>query len=220
MKRIFALLILACGMTVVFAQTSEQPATPVQPKGHAEAVGERESVSETAQEGAEAENLRYTGWKWANFAILAIVLGYLIKKTAPPFFRSRSEAIQRELAEAHRLRQDAETRVARIEMRMSTLADEIQQIRQEAHAEMAKERDRILKDTDQHIARLRSQAQQEIEALSKHATQDLKAQAAELAVGLAGERIRGRMSDRTDAELVHRFVRQLDAYADGREARQ
>jgi F-type H+-transporting ATPase subunit b len=220
MRRIVLFLILACGLSNIFAQQpSERPATPVQPKGHAEAVGKRESVSETAQEGAEAENLRYAGWKWANFAILAIVLGYLVKKNVPQYFRARSEEIQREISEANRLRRDAETRVARIEMRLSALHSEIQQIRQEAHAEMSKERDRILKDADQHVGRLRVQAEQEIEAISKHASQELKAQAAELAITLASDRIRGRMSERTDAGLVHKFVRQLDTYADGRGAR-
>jgi F-type H+-transporting ATPase subunit b len=215
-RRTLALLILASGMA---AFALAQGSAPVQPKGHGEAAGGHESVSEAAQEGAEAENLRYNGWKWANFAILAIVLGYLIKKTAPGFFRSRSESIQRDLTEAHRVRHDAEMRVARIEMRMAALHSEIEQIRQEAHAEMSKERERILSDTDQHMARMRSQAEQEIQALSKHATQSLKAHAAELAIGLAEERIRARLSGRTETALVNRFIRQLDGRVDGREAR-
>ena len=30
-------------------------------------------------------------WKWINFAILAAGLGYLISKTAPAYFKGRSE---------------------------------------------------------------------------------------------------------------------------------
>jgi F0F1-type ATP synthase membrane subunit b/b' len=64
---------------------------------------------------------------------------------------------------------------------------------------------------------MRAHAEQDIEALSKHAMQELKAQAADLAIALAEQRIRSRMSDRQETELVNRFTRQLDRYAAGRE---
>jgi F-type H+-transporting ATPase subunit b len=174
------------------------------------------SENKPAQESAQEENERYAGWKWANFGVLVLALGYMISKSAPQFFRARSEAIQRELAEAARMRQEAEARAARIEVRMASLDREIQHIRQEAQSEMAKERERILRDAEQHIARMRAHAEQDIEALSKRAAQRLKAEAAELAVALAEQRIRSRMSDRQEAELVYRFTRQLDRHAAAR----
>lgn len=211
MRRLLLIALFALGAAI-----AQEHATPPEPKGHGETSAQA-SESKSAEESAREENERYAGWKWANFAVLVLVLGYMISKSAPGFFRSRSETIQRELAEAAKLRQEAEARAARIEVRMASLDREIQHIRQEAQAEMAKERERIIRDAEQQMARMRAHAEQDIEALSKHAAQQLKAQAAELAIALAEQRIRSRMSDREEAELVDRFTRQLDRYAAGRE---
>ena len=56
-------------------------------------------------------------WKWANFIILAGVLGYFVYKKAGAFFRSRTETIRQGIEEADRLRRDAERRVQPVEVR-------------------------------------------------------------------------------------------------------
>lgn len=212
MKRLLLLLVL-----IFSAAVAQEPAA--QPSGHgepsAQASGEHKSVEQIAEE----ENEHYIGWKWLNFGILVLVLGYLISKSAPAFFRSRSETIQRDLEDAGRLRQEAEARAARIEVRMASLDREIQHVRQEAQSEMSKERERIVKDADQQMARMRDRAEQDIEALSKHATQQLRAQAAELAIQLAEQRIRSKMTNQQESELVNRFTSQLERYRSAVEAR-
>jgi F-type H+-transporting ATPase subunit b len=198
------------------AALAQEPAA--QPSGPSEPSAQSAGEKKTAEQTAEEENEHYIGWKWLNFAILVFVLGYLISKSAPAFFRSRSEEIQRDLAEASKLRQEAEARAARIEVRMASLDREIQHVRQEAQSEMSKERERIIKDTDQQMARMRAHAEQDIEALSKHATQQLRAQAAELAVNLAEQRIRSKMTNQQESDLVSRFTGQLERYRSTHEA--
>jgi F-type H+-transporting ATPase subunit b len=150
------------------------------------------------------------GWKWANFAILMVVLGYMGGKTLPPFFRSRTAEIQKGIAEAAALKADAERRAAAIEQRMASLHTEIEQIRMEARAEMAKEGERIRLEADQHLARMQAHSEQEIAAMTKRATQELKAYSAELAIQLAAQRIRARMSEDVQGALLRQFVQQLD----------
>jgi F-type H+-transporting ATPase subunit b len=204
-------------MVLIFSTAlAQEPAA--QPSGPGETSVQAPGEHKTAEQTAEEENEHYIGWKWLNFGILVLVLGYLIGKSAPAFFRSRSEEIQRDLAEASKLRQEAEARAARIEVRMASLDREIQHVRQDAQSEMSKERERIIKDADQQMARMRAQAEQDIEALSKHATQQLKAQAAELAVNLAEQRIRSRMTNQQESELVNRFTSQLQRYRATHEA--
>jgi F-type H+-transporting ATPase subunit b len=139
------------------------------------------------------------GWKWANFAILMVVLGYMGGKTLPPFFRSRTAEIQKGIAEAAALKADAERRAAAIEQRMASL-----------HTEMAKEGERIRLEADQHLARMQAHSEQEIAAMTKRATQELKAYSAELAIQLAAQRIRARMSEDVQGALLRQFVQQLD----------
>ena len=167
-------------------------------------------------EGASSGHATHPGlgkWKWANFAILVVALGYLAGKTAPAFFRGRTEEIQRGIAEAKRLKQEADAQAAQVEKRMARLEQEIEQIRQDSGKEMSKERERILSEAERGMARVQAQAEQEIGAISKQAALELKAYAAQLAIRLAGERIRERMNGDVEAHLVERFILQMDRQA-------
>jgi hypothetical protein len=85
-------------------------------------------------------------WKWANFAILAVGLGYLIGKNVPPLFRKQSDEIQSALAEAAKIKQEATAYAASVEARLANLQREIEQLRKTAHAEMTAESERVRRD--------------------------------------------------------------------------
>lgn len=159
--------------------------------------------------GAEHKDL--DGWKWANFAILAAALGYMLNKALPPFFKSRTAEIQKDIAEAARLKAEAEQQAAEIERRMATLGDEVAHIREEARAAAERESERLIREAEQQVARIQAQAEQEIAAMTKHATEKLKAQAAELALELAESRVRERINPAADGVLVDQFVNRLSA---------
>jgi F-type H+-transporting ATPase subunit b len=148
-------------------------------------------------------------WKWANFLILAAGLGYLIGKNVPPLFRKQSDDIQSALAEAAKIKQEAAGYAASVETRLANLQDEIQKLRESAHAEMIAESDRIRRETEQHAQKIREQSAQEIALMTRAAKADLRKYAAELAIGLAEERIRFRMNSETQDQLVNGFVHDL-----------
>ena len=150
-------------------------------------------------------------WKWINFAILVGVLGYLIGKKAPAFFQGRTADIQRDIREATRQRDEAVQRAAEMERRMESLGDEIEQLRRGAKEQMTHEGERIRQETAQQIVRVQHGAEQDISALAKRATQELKAYSASLAVDLAEQRIRAQMTGGAQHNLVDRFVAGLDA---------
>jgi len=66
----------------------------------------------------------WIAWKWVNFAILIAGLGYLIAKTAPVYFKNRSDEIQRALTEAMREIKDAEAKAADLELRLAGIQTE------------------------------------------------------------------------------------------------
>src|ERR1700693_6323749 len=76
------------------------------------------------------------GWKWANFVILIAGLGFLIAKTLPPLFKSRTEEIQKGIAEARAIKEAADKRAADVEARTRSLGADIERFRVEAKAEM------------------------------------------------------------------------------------
>jgi F-type H+-transporting ATPase subunit b len=164
-----------------------------------------------AEEGGHGEGHAEPSiaWKWANFAILAGVLGYLINKHAGKFFQSRTEDIQAGITEAAKMRQDAERQAADIEKRVANLESEIAALRANARDEMNAEAARFKEETEKNIARIHSQAEFEIASATKLAAAELKQRAAQLAVELAAGEIRQRLSPAAQDKLVDGFVSQL-----------
>ena len=202
----------------------ETPGAPGSPKsgdaqaphGGAEAVHPGGTASTHAEaaakhgEGHEQKTMpNEIWWKWANFALLAGLLGWLISKNAGPFFRSRSEAIASGIAEAAKTRQEAEARAAEIENRVSNLSAEVEQLRQRSREEIAREGERVRAETEASIRKVQAQAEAEIASAAKHATHDLKAYSAQLAMQLAEQQIRNRMTPGTQEQITSVFVDEL-----------
>jgi F-type H+-transporting ATPase subunit b len=175
-------------------------ALPQESKGTAE-------TNETGQGG------HWIWWEWANFAILAAGLGYLIRKQVPPLFRKQSDEIQAALAEAAKIKQEAAAYAASVEARLANLQREIEDLRTNAHAEMIAESERIRRETEHHLQRIGEQSAQEVALMTRAAKDELRKYAAGLAIGLAEERIRFRMNPETQDQLVSGFLHDLNGHA-------
>jgi F-type H+-transporting ATPase subunit b len=149
-------------------------------------------------------------WKWANFAILVAGLGYLIGKNVPPLFRKESDEIQAALTEAAKIKADAVTFAAGVEARLANLQREIENLRATAHAEMTAEGERIRRETEQHLQRIREQSVQEIALMTRAAKDELRKYAAELSIGLAEQRIRSRLNSGVQEKLANEFLDDLN----------
>lgn len=159
-----------------------------------------------AQPAAEASPV----WVWINFAILAIGLGYLMGKSLPPYFKSRTSEIQKDIVDAQQTRKQAEARAAAIEQRVSALGADVEAFRTRARAEMEQEGARIREETARMIAKVQQQAELEIETAGKAARRELQTFAAKLALDLAEQRIRQRMNADIENGLVADFVHDLE----------
>ena len=199
MTRRFALALILTVLvyTIPPAAAQEHGAAP-----HGEAAAGHEG-------GGEHSDL--STWKWLNFAILAGLLGWAISKNAGPFFDARIAGIQREINEAKEVRQEAEARAAAIEQRLANLDTELVQMRTDARREMEAEGDRIQDETRRLVTRASEQATQEIATMSKAAENELRIEAGRLALELAENKLKARMSPEADGSLVGRFVAGLGA---------
>ncbi|HUA19584.1 MAG TPA: hypothetical protein VMB25_12630 [Bryobacteraceae bacterium] len=151
------------------------------------------------------------GWKWANFIILGAGIGYLIAKNVPALFRKQTEEIHKALAEAAQAKLEADAQAAAIEKRFAGLAAEVESLRQAAHAEMEAESKRILREGEQHLNRIQEQTAQEIELMTRGAKEELRRYSAGLALDLAEQRVRSRMTPAAEENLVDGFLRDLHA---------
>jgi F-type H+-transporting ATPase subunit b len=184
---------------------------PAQEHAPAQHVQRHEDAAQRLAREAEEERPMPNEllWKLANFAVLAGGLGYLIAKTAGPYFRSRGEEIQQGIADAAQVRAEAEARAAAIESKIGNLSGEIESIRAASKAEITAEGARVQAETEAQIAKVQKQAEMEIASAAKHASLELKAYSAQLALALAEKQIRQRLDAGTQEDLANAFVNDL-----------
>lgn len=162
-----------------------------------------------AQEKAEDES-RLDPWKWANFAVLVVGLGYLIGKNAGPFFEARTKKIREDMAQAEEMWKSAEARAAEVDRKLAGLESEIARFRTESQQEAQNETQRMKNQTAAEMARIRQQSEQEIAAAGKAARLELKRYSATLAVHLAEKKVQDRITPDAQDSLVREFVHDLE----------
>ena len=147
-------LVLGTAWPPVHAQSSPEKAAET-------GVDEPATRSEGRAEGVSPI------WAWANFAMLAAGLGYLVVKKGGPWFAARSVAIRKGIAEAEEIRADAEARAADVDRKLAGLGAEIEALRGHARQEQAAEAERIRQQTATDLTRIQEQAAREIDAAGK-----------------------------------------------------
>jgi F-type H+-transporting ATPase subunit b len=205
-------------------------AEPQKPREHAASPqGAQRELVETSKETAEEdENAQFkqspsvkfvanmTGTSLAtaywlcvglNFAVIAVLIFVGMKKALPAAFRNRTASIQKAMEEARKASEDANQRLGDIESRLGRLDQEIAGMRSAAEEEARKEEQRIQAAAEEDRKKVVQTAEQEIAAAARGARAQLKAYAAELAVGLAEKKISIGASE--DRELVRSFSEHL-----------
>jgi F-type H+-transporting ATPase subunit b len=155
------------------------------------------------------QNDPWIWWKWANFGILAIGIGFMIGKVAPAFFAERSRSIGQAMFEAAAAMRDAQMRATEIEARFAALQNDIAELRRNAKAEMSAESERISRQTEQHLQKIQDQSTQEIALIGRAARHELRKYSAQLALGLAEQRLRSHLTPDTQNGLVDGFLQDL-----------
>jgi F0F1-type ATP synthase membrane subunit b/b' len=194
MKRL-ALLVFAAALIVLPASRAAQSA-------------ESPKSAKVENEPGEDDML---GWKWANFALLVVILVWLGNKYGNPYFANQTQIIRQGLDEARRHREDAERRSAEVQSKLDNIGQEIEKFRRTALAEQSAEMERQSQKMRAEMEAAWAGASQQIETLGKHARRDLRHFASSLALELAEQRIRQRMSPAIQATLTGDFVEKLKA---------
>ncbi len=83
-----------------------------------------ERTDQAARHPARSEGEGMTAWKWANFLLLAGLLGWLVKKNAGPYYAARSLQIKKDMIAAADFLKQAEARAAEVERHLAGLEAE------------------------------------------------------------------------------------------------
>jgi len=145
-----------------------------------------------------------------NLAVVVGLLVWVARKPLANFYANRAESIREQLAEARRARAEAEAKLAEIEARMSRLDQELGEMKAAAEKDADLEYKRLVEAADEEARKIIGKAKEEIGGITREAYLGLKAHAAELAVNLAGQKIKGQITDEDRRRLFEGFLAGLE----------
>ena len=165
--------------------------------------------AEAAPEAEHEQTLLQTGAKIANFAILVGGLVYFLRTPVSAYLVSRATAIRRDLVTAAEMRTSAAAQLAEIDRKLQSLPAELDALKAQGAQDVAAEQARIAQAATVERERLIQQTRREIEMRLRVARRELTEHAAQLAVRIAEERIKGTITPEDQMRLVDRYTAQL-----------
>ena len=158
-----------------------------------------------------------------NFAILAGVLVYFLRRPIQEYLQTRSQQIRQDLVTAAEMRRAATTQLEQIQRRMTELPAELESLKTRGAEDIAAEQARIAETAKAERERLLDQTRREIQMRLRVARRELTEHAAQLAVQVAEQRIKRQITPDDQLRLIDRYARQVGegpaSTTDQREAR-
>jgi F-type H+-transporting ATPase subunit b len=148
-------------------------------------------------------------WRFANFAILVGLLVYFLKSPFVGYLVARSAQIRQDLVTAAEMRAAATAQLAEIDRKMQALPAELEALRRQGAEDVQAEQARIAEAAADERTRLLEQTRREIDMRLRLARRELTEHAAQLAVGVAEQRIRRAITPEDQVRLVDRYASQL-----------
>lgn len=144
-----------------------------------------------------------------NFAILAGVLAYLLRKPLAAYLKERTESLKKAIDDAARARAEAAEKLASAEAQAARLAADVAEIARRAEAEAEAEAKRMRDAADAEIARIRQQAKFTAEQEVRKAREELRREAAELSARSAAEIVARAMTPEDQERLVRENIEKI-----------
>ena len=207
------LLLLALAVpTVAFAEHHEagehQEAVAHEVAEDAEGHGDHDEHGELTFVGV-LTNMEFIG-AVVNFTALLVLFAWVIRKKGNPALAEKRKQVEAELAEAQRLRAEAESRHMETQTRLERLDQEMVSLRGEMVKAGEAERDRIVAAAEEKAARIRKDTNFLIEQQIKQLRQDLTREASAAAVAAAQELLADTTTEDDQDRLAEAYLDRLD----------
>jgi F0F1-type ATP synthase membrane subunit b/b' len=98
-----------------------------------------------------------------------------------------------------------------VQAKLATLDREIASLKASAKTELERESERIRRDAEKELQRMDQHTTAELDALGKRATLELRQYAASLALDLAEQKVRARMTPAAQSGLIEGFASELSS---------
>ena len=163
---------------------------------------------------AEHEAPHDAGWmptiaKVVNFAILIGVLVYFLRAPLASYMTGRIAKVREDLVTAAQTRETASRQLAEIETKRKALPGELEALKRRGAEDIVAERARIEAAAETERQRLLEHTRREIDMRMRVARRELLELTANLAVGVASERIKTSITADDQARMIDRYATQL-----------
>ena len=152
-----------------------------------------------------------TAGRWFNLAVLVGIIAYFLRLPLRQFLADRKRGIQEDISSAGRALQEAEERLSAVQEQILGLDEERAAMRKATAEEAELERQRVLERAQRDVDRLTRRAETEIQLLTRVARNQLRSHAADLAVGLARQKLSQELTPEEDARVVGRAIEHLNS---------
>ncbi len=162
-------------------------------------------------EGVHNHWLTVDTWKVLNFAALIIGGFFLARKPVREFFSSRTQKIEKELADLEERKRQAEQSLAEYQEKFRNLDQESKQIVQDYIAQGEAAKAKILAQAKAQADKLEETAKHNIDQEFKAARKDLQRQVTAQAVKMAEKIIKDSITKEDQNKLIDQYVKKVVA---------
>ena len=163
--------------------------------------------------GEEPGAKGWTSTDWfrvMNFAVLVIVLVYVLRKPLSQALGARIKGIKSQLEDLEARKAEAEKKLSEYNEKLSRLEKESEKIVEDYIKQGNEAKTRILKEAESAAEKLRIQARRNIEHEFKQAKLKLQEEIFEKSLNKAEEIIKGKISGEDQDRLVDDYLRKVE----------
>jgi len=144
-----------------------------------------------------------------NFAIVVAILVYFLAKPIKRALSGRREEIEKTLAEAKRIKEEAEAKFAEYDLKLARATEEIAEISDSIRREGEREKINIIESAKQMAIKIEQDAENAAELEVAKARTELQREAVQLAVGIAEELLKKNFTKDDDARLIDEYMQKV-----------
>ena len=144
-----------------------------------------------------------------NFAIVVAILVYFLAKPIKRALAGRREEIEKTLAEAKRIKEEAEAKFAEYDLKLARATEEIAEISDSIRREGEREKINIIESAKQMAIKIEQDAENAAELEVAKARTELQREAVQLAVGIAEELLKKNFTKDDDTRLIDEYMQKV-----------
>lgn len=151
-----------------------------------------------------------------NFLCLFVIIYLLARKPLTAYLQSRSDNVREGLAEAKKLLEEANDRLADYSTRLERMDEEMTRLREEFIAAGENERDRLVADAGGKAERMRRDAEVRLQQEFSQLKEELRVETIEKAVTAAKDALKEQVKDPDHRRLADEYLEHVEGEGLGR----